>query len=234
MQKCIWCNYVLAYDWMKWETPGNPFRRAKIWNQHLLCTNADDCSPTTMLGAPNMEMEKARHGWTTSSKAHAREGKRKLGSTDAFSQPQSIPPNSHCIWARLPKSPTGWQSVHFKLRVFFSMLLPNMFVERIIKQTFFWVSRSLNRRLTQVYSNKNSETSYLFRSHGLHGRILTAYHSICRHQLEFLQPATHHLYEHFTYPQQNITKTKDCSTTYIIKSKMPNSELWRSCRKWPI
>jgi len=64
-----------------------------------------------------------------------------------------------------------------------------------------------------VYSNKNSETSYLLCSHGLHGRILAAYHSICRHHLEFLQPATHRLYEHFTYPHRNITKTKDWITT---------------------
>jgi len=130
-------GYVLAYDWMKWGTQGNPFRRDIIWTQHLLYMNVDDCPPTMTLGAPNMEMEKARHGWTTSSKAHVHEAKRKLGSTDAFSQPRSNPLNSHCIWACLPKSPTGWHSVHLKLKVFFSTLLPNTFVERIIKQIFF-------------------------------------------------------------------------------------------------
>jgi len=93
----------------------------------------DGCSLTTTLGAPYVEMEKARHGWTTSSKDHVHEDKRKLGSTDAFSQPGSIPLNSHCIWTHLPKSPTSWHSVHFNLKVFFSTVLPNMFVESLIK-----------------------------------------------------------------------------------------------------
>jgi len=130
-------GHVLAFDWMKWGTPGKPFRIAKIWTWHLLYMNLDGCSPTTMVGAANTEMEKARHGWTTSSKDHVHEGKRKLGSIDALSQPGSIPLNSHCIWEHLPKSPTDWHIVHFNLNVFFSTVLPNMFVERIMTKIFF-------------------------------------------------------------------------------------------------
>jgi hypothetical protein len=78
-----------------------------------------------------------RQGTIKPHQDHVRDGERKLGSTDAFSQPVSIQLNSHCIWAHLTKSPTGWHNVHFNLKVFFSTVLPNMFVERIITQIFF-------------------------------------------------------------------------------------------------